>query len=126
MSNYLSLEDILFLHFKVVEDYGGLHGIRDESRLTSVVEAPKQHVFGQEQYPDVCEKAAIYARNIIADHPFLDGNKRTGITCAAIFLARNKVQLTATPKELEDLAVAIATESLDVPAIAKWLKNYTS
>lgn len=123
---YLSLEEILRLHFQVIEDFGGSHGIRDESRLKSLVKSPKQEVFGQEQYPTLYEKAAVYIRNIIGDHPFSDGNKRTGITTAGVFLLRNGTKLTATPKELEDFAVKVAVNKLDVPEIAKWLKSHST
>ncbi len=120
---YIDLEEILRLHFQIVTDFGGSHGVRDESRLMSVVDAPKQSVFGQDQYPSIHEKAAVYVRNIIGDHPFVDGNKRSAITVAGIFLMRNGYQLTATPKDLEDFAVKVAVEKLDVPAIAKWLEQ---
>lgn len=123
---YLTLEEILRLHFQVIEDFGGSHGVREENRLKSVALVPRQIVFGQEQYPTLPEKAAVYLRNIIGDHPFADGNKRTAITVGGIFLMRNGVRLTATPKELEDFAVQIATEHLDVPAITAWLKAHCS
>lgn len=122
---YLTLEEILRLHFQVVEDFGGSHGTRDESRLKSAVEAPRQNVFGHEQYPNLHEKAAVYFRNIIGDHPFADGNKRTAVTVCGIFLMRNGLRLTATPKELEDFAVRIAVERLDVPSIAAWLEEHS-
>lgn len=122
--HYLTIEEILRLHFQVIEDFGGSHGVRDENRLKSVVEAPKQEVFGVEQYPSVYEKAAVYLRNIIGDHPFTDGNKRTAVTVCGIFLIRNNMKLAAKPKELEDFAVKIATNHLDVPEIASWLENH--
>lgn len=118
---YLSLEEVLQLHFFVIEDYGGLHGVRDESRLKSVIEAPQQELFGQEQYKTVFEKAAVYMRNIISDHPFHDGNKRTGTTVGVVFLMRNNKRLTATPGELEDFAVRVAVDHLGVADIAAWL-----
>lgn len=123
---YLTAEDILYLHFRIVEDFGGSHGIRDENRLKSVVQAPKQIAFGVEQYPDIFEKAAVYVRNIIADHLFVDGNKRSGITSASIFLMKNGYVLCATQKELEDFAVQIAIEHLDIPVIAAWFKAHTT
>lgn len=125
MTKYLSLEEILRLHFQVIEDFGGSHGVRDEGRIESVVAAPAQEAFGVEQYESVFAKAAVYMRNIIGDHPFVDGNKRTGVTVAVIFLARNNTKLTATPKELEDFAVKVATDHLDVPEIAKWLREHS-
>jgi death-on-curing protein len=126
MTKYLSLEEILRLHFQLIEDYGGSHGVRDEARIKSVVDAPRQEVFGTEQYETVYKKAAVYIRNIIGDHPFVDGNKRSGITVAGVFLLRNGMKLTVTPKELEDFAVAVAVEHLDVPAIAAWLQQHAA
>lgn len=120
--NYFDIEEILFLHFKIIEDFGGSHGIRDEGRIESVVAAPKQEVFGEELYPSVYEKAAVYMRSIIGDHAFVDGNKRTGVTVATIFLKRNGRKLTATRKGLEDFAVEVAVKHLDIPFIAAWLK----
>lgn len=125
MTRYLTAKDILELHFSVIRDYGGSHGVRDEGRVRSVIDAPAQEVFGAEQYKTVHEKAAVYMRNIIGDHPFVDGNKRTGITVAAIFLSRNGVQLTATTKELEDFAVRVAVEHLSVDDIAAWLELHS-
>lgn len=121
---YLSLDEILRLHFQVIEDFGGSHGVRDEGRLKSVIAAPQQVAFGVEQYVTVYEKAAVYARNIIGDHPFVDGNKRTGLTVAAIFLIRNQTRLVVAPKELEDFTVKIATDHLSVQEIAKWLEEH--
>lgn len=126
MTQYLTLEEILRLHFQVIEDFGGSHGIREENRLVSVVEAPKQEVFGAEQYITFFEKSAVYLRNIIADHPFVDGNKRTGVVSCVIFLARNEYMLTASSKELEDFAVKVATNHLGIPEIAKWLAEKCS
>lgn len=122
---YLTIEDILRLHHQIIEDFGGSHGVRDEGRLQSVVAAPVQEVFGQELYKSVPEKAAVYIRNIIGDHPFVDGNKRSAITCGGVFLLRNGYILTATPKELEDFAVQVAVEQLDVAAISEWLTDHT-
>ncbi len=123
--DYLTAEEILFLHFKVIDDFGGSHGVREESRLLSLAEVPRQEVFGAEQYPGVHEKAAVYMRNIIGDHPFSDGNKRTGTVAAGVFLGRNGIKLTAKPKELEDFAVQIAVGCLDIPVIAAWLKAHS-
>jgi death on curing protein len=123
--NYLSLEEILRLHFQVIEDFGGSHGVRDEGRLLSVVEAPKLKAFGQEQYETVCEKAAVYLRNIIGDHPFIEGNKRSALTTCAIFLKRNGKSLMATSLELENFTVKVAVNHLEAAEIASWLKRNT-
>lgn len=126
MVKYLSVEEILRIHFQVIEDYGGSHGIRDEGRLWSVVEATRQQVFGAERHPTITEKAAVYIRNIIGDHPFSDGNKRTGITVAGIFLTRSDRKLTAAPKQLENFAVSVAVDRLSVESISDWLEAHTT
>jgi death-on-curing protein len=122
---YISLEEILRLHFQLIEDFGGSHGVRDENRLKSVIETPRQTAFGKEQYPSIYEKAAVYVRNIIGDHPFSDGNKRTAITVCGVFLMRNGEKLAAKPKDLEDFTVRIATDRLGIPAIATWLSEHS-
>jgi len=122
---YLSLEEILRLHFQLIEDFGGSHGVRDEGRLMSVIEAPKLKAFGTEQYSSIFEKASVYLRNIIGDHPFIDGNKRTAVTVCGISLRRNDRRLTASQKELEDFTLSVAIEHLGVKEIAEWLEYHT-
>ena len=122
MIQYISLEEILRIHFQVIEDYGGSHGVRDEGRLKSVVNAPKQEVFGEEQYSSLFDKAAVYLRNIIGDHPFSDGNKRTAITICGIFLSRNGKQINALPNNLEEFTVSVATKHLSIKDISSWLE----
>lgn len=123
---YITLEEILRLHFQVIEDFGGSHGVRDEGRLESVVKAPAQNVFGKDQYVSIYDKAAVYLRNIIGDHPFSDGNKRTALTVCAIFLRRNGLIINADPKILEDFTVSIATDHISISEISTWLKENSS
>jgi len=123
---YLSLEEILRLHFQLIEDFGGSHGVRDEGRLKSVIEAQKQVVFGQDQYPTIYDKAAVYLRNTIGDHPFIDGNKRTALTVCGIFLKRNGRNIVTEQKELENFTVKVATDHLEINEIATWLKSHSS
>jgi death-on-curing protein len=120
---YLTLEEILRLHHQIIEDFGGSHGVRDEGRLESVTSAPKQEVFGKQQYPTLYEKAAVYLRNIIGDHPFVEGNKRTAITVCGVFLIRNGINLTVAAKVLEDFAVDVSIKHFGVDQISKWLKD---
>ncbi len=122
---YLSLEEILRIHFQVIEDFGGSHGVRDEGRLKSVVEAPKLVAFGVSQYNTVFDKAAVYMRNIIGDHPFTDGNKRTAVTVAAIFLMRNGYVFGTSPLELEDFTVNVVTKKYTVAEISEWIAANT-
>ncbi|PJE65692.1 type II toxin-antitoxin system death-on-curing family toxin [Candidatus Saccharibacteria bacterium CG10_big_fil_rev_8_21_14_0_10_47_8] len=123
---YISEEEILLIHHQLIKRYGGSHGTRDLERVKSAaIIAPAQSVFGEEQYKTVFEKAAVYARNIIADHPFQDGNKRTGIAVAAMFLKKNGYKLKAKKGEIENFAVKIAVKKLDVVQIAAWLQGHS-
>ena len=122
---YLELEELLRLHFQVIVDFGGSHGVRDEGRLKSVVEAPKQYVFAKQQYETVYEKAAVHLWNIVGDHPFIDGNNRTALLSCGIFLSRNGIEIIAAPKDLEDFTVTVATKHLDTSEISAWLKSHT-
>ena len=121
-----SIEELLFLHYKIIEDFGGSHGVRDENRLASAVASPWQTAFGAELYPTIFEKAAVYIRSIIGDHPFIDGNKRTAVTVGVLLLSRHNLKLEAAPKALEDFAVQVAVDHLDIPAIAAWLEANTA
>ena len=71
------------------------------------VEAPQQIIFSESQYNSVFEKAAVYLRNIVGDHPFFDGNKRTGVSVCAIYLLRNGRSLKASPIELEKFTIDV-------------------
>lgn len=107
----------------VVDETGGSHGLREESIVSSVVESPRQKVFGKELHNSVFNKAAVYARDIIMNHPFVDGNKRTGIICAGVFLENNGHKIIGTNKELEKLVLRIIKEKLDIDNIANWLEE---
>ena len=94
------------MHEKLIERFGGLQGIRDEGLLDSALNKPL-HVFNYGK-PTVFELAASYALGIVKNHPFLDGNKRTGFVAAALFIEANGFSFQATEEEavLETLALA--------------------
>ena len=103
---WLDREDCLAMHEKLIERFGGLQGIRDEGLLESALNKPL-HVFNYGK-PTVFELAASYALGIVKNHPFLDGNKRTGFVAAALFIEANGFSFQATEEEavLETLALA--------------------
>ena len=90
----------------------------------SAAQAPAQAVFGTELYPTIFEKAAVYARDIIMHHAFLDGNKRTGMTAASVFLGDNGYYVSIKRGLLEEMAIRVVTEKLEIPVIAAWFKKY--
>ena len=124
---YLTVDDLGVIHLQVIDASGGSQGIRDVGRLESAIAAPRQEAFGESLYPSIFEKAAVLLRAIIADHLFVDGNKRTGMMSALVFLNLNGQDTTAlTDKELEDFAVQVAIEHLDIPTIAAWLRAHSA
>ena len=124
--DYLSSEEILLIHHQLIERFSGSHGVRDINRIKSVAIAPAQEVFGKEQYIGIFNKAAVYIRNIVIDHPFIDGNKRTAISCAVMFLKKNNHIFRANLGEIEDFMVKMVVNKLEVLEIAEWLKDHSS
>lgn len=122
---YLSKDEILLLHSMIIDETGGRHGIRDRHAILSLVELPKQKVFGKILYPGIFLRAAVYARNIINFHPFIDGNKRTGMIVADVFLGENGYRLVVKKGEIEKFVLKIATKKPDLKTIAEWLKKHS-
>ncbi len=123
---YLSSADILLVHSAIIDETGGSHGMRDRHAIATLEDLPRQEAFGKELYPDVYTKAAVYLRNIIGGHQFVDGNKRTAVTVADVFLQLNGSMITAPKGKVERFAVSVATERLDLTSIAAWIKANTS
>ena len=121
----LTIEQILRLHALVLVKDGGADGVRDVGRLEAAVSTQHQVVFGEELYATVFAKAAALMRGIIGDHPFTDGNKRTAILAGLTLLEVNGYNFTAQRGELENFAVRVATDHLDIDAIADWLERHS-
>ena len=121
----IGLEQLLQIHVLVVDCTGGSMGLRDLSRLEAAIATQTQSVFDEELYPSVIEKAAAIIRGIAADHPFVDGNKPTAMLAGLTLLGINDFQFSAQSSEIENFAVRIAIDKLDVPAIAKWLEGHS-
>jgi death on curing protein len=120
---YLTREDILLAHSMVIAETGGSHGVRDPHTILALEELPRQSAFGRELYPTLFDKAALYIRNIITAHPFIDGNKRTAMTASGIFLELNGHKLEAPEGEVEQFALRVISEKLTLEDIALWLKQ---
>ena len=122
--NILTLEQLLQLHSAVIEATGGSPGLRDLGRLEAAIASQTQNVFGEDLYPTTVDKAAALIRGIIADHAFVDGNKRTGLLTGLTFLEINGLSFHAVSGEIENFAVELAVDKLDVPQISVWLKAH--
>lgn len=123
---YLSGEDILVLHARILDATRGAHGVRDAHLLASILEKPKMRFGGKELYQGVFRKAATYLEALATYHVFIDGNKRTALAAAARFLFINGYTITATNSQVERFVLGVALRKHDVAAITKWLKQHSA
>ena len=83
--NYISITQVLFIHMRLIAETGGSPGIRDIGLLAAAVARPQATFDAQDLYPDIFTKTAALMDSLVRNHPFVDGNKRVGITAAGIF-----------------------------------------
>ncbi len=121
--NFLSFNEIAAIHIHQINSYGGLHGIRDRGLLESALNYPQAMFQGKYLHPDIYHMTAAYMYSIIKNHPFVDGNKRTAIAVAILFLNRNNIEINATHDELFDLTIATTISKYTETNIALFFKE---
>ena len=121
---YLTKKDLVKIHNNLIKKYGGSPSILSNANLDFCVEAPQRVVFGFEVYNTLHEKAACLIYEIIKLHPFLDGNKRTGLTAADVFLRVNGYELTVSYHEGVVVSLDVASCSIESPQIIEWVQNH--
>ena len=109
---------------RVVEETGGSHGVRDIGLLESAVARPQAMFESQELYTNHFSKAAALVDSLIRNHPFVDGNKRTGVAASAISPGRNGWLLDVSSRELEVFALQVARAELSISETARWLREH--
>ncbi|HMS40842.1 MAG TPA: type II toxin-antitoxin system death-on-curing family toxin [Pyrinomonadaceae bacterium] len=117
---FLTLEDVLLIHDEQLEAYGG---IRDEGLLESAVMTAQASFGGEYLHQDLFEMAAAYAFHIAENQPFLDGNKRTALVSALVFLDFNGFEILDVEMKLYDAMIAIANKEMDKYDLAELLKT---
>ncbi|MBI5762859.1 MAG: type II toxin-antitoxin system death-on-curing family toxin [Planctomycetes bacterium] len=122
--NWISLEELLLLHARVVEASGGGGGVVHAGSLESALQRPFTQFDGVEHFATLHEKVAAMTHSIIAFHPFIDGNKRTALVAADVVYRLNGLRISPS-KAVEDFFWSIARGEQDVPAIATWLAEHT-
>lgn len=120
---HLLMDDITAFHDEMVERFHNAQGLRDASSLESAIHIPFQSVFGQDLYPTIEEKAARLCYGIIKNHPFVDGNKRTGFHAMLTFLYINEYKLIYDDEDLEETAVKIADGNMEYEELVIWVRN---
>lgn len=123
MMDYLTAKQIMFIHSRLVKETGGSQGVHDLSALLSAVGRPQSSFDETDLYPTLFNKAAALIDSLIRNHPFVDGNKRTGMTAGALFLRRNGYALKAANEDLVSIALGVAQSQFNLEEIAAWLKE---
>lgn len=109
---FLTVDNILAIHSRVIDEFGGDTGVRDRGLLESAVAMPQAAFAEQELHTGFAAKAAAYHYHHCANHPFVDGNKRVAVAAAEIFLLLNGHELVAHDDRIEDLTLGVATGKL--------------
>ena len=112
----------LAIHDRQLAEHGGGSGVRDDGLLESALARPiNQWTYGED---DRCQLAAAYAFGVVRNHPFLDGNKRTGWVLARLFLALNQVALTFDTVDATRTMIAFAAGTLSEADLADWFRQH--
>ncbi len=122
--DFLSLAEILEIHQDQIERYGGKAGIRDVGLLKSALAMPEAGFSNRYLHSDLFEMAAAYLFHIIQNHPFVDGNKRTGAVAALVFLSLNGIEIEASEDIFERTVRAVAEGKMDKSAIARFFREH--
>lgn len=122
---FLSLAEVLEIHQDQVARYGGASGIRDIELLKSALGMPSATYGGQFLHTDIFEMAAVYLFHLVKNHPFVDGNKRTGAVAALVFLALNNFDFEAPEDDFAEMVLAVVRGDLDKADVAVFIRRFT-
>jgi death on curing protein len=120
---YLTLNEVLNLHERLLAQTGGPSGVRDIGGLESALAQPRMTFDGVELYPAISEKAAALGFSIIQNHPFLDGNKRTGHAAMEIFLILNGFEIQSSIDEQEKFILQVASGAMSRNVFSDWVDS---
>ncbi|HDZ62313.1 MAG TPA: type II toxin-antitoxin system death-on-curing family toxin [Nitrospirae bacterium] len=117
--SFLTLAEVIEIHADQITRYGGSDGVRDINLLSSAVAMPFASFSGSFLHADIFEMAAAYAFHICRNHPFVDGNKRTALASALVFLELNGISILDPAGKLYHAMISIASGKLDKSELAK-------
>jgi death on curing protein len=123
---FLSVDDVLAIHEDTIAKEGGSPRIRDVGLLESAVLMPQQRFGGEYLHPDVASMAAAYLFHISQNHPFQDGNKRTGALACLVFLKVNAVRSLPPPDDLEAITMSVASGRVSKQELISWMRDRIS
>jgi death on curing protein len=111
---------VLAVHDQLLAAHGGAEGLRDAGALESALARPRQHYAYSS--PDLIELAALYTAGLVRNHPFVDGNKRTGFAIGIVFLELNGFDFKASEEDAIQAVFALAAGTLDEAGYTEWLR----
>jgi len=121
----IPIKEVEQIHKLLIDTFGGSHGIRDLSALESALVRPFQTFDNKELYSTPIDKAASLIESILNNHPFIDGNKRTGYVLARLFLLQNGVDIKASQQDKYEFVMNIASGKMRFEEIASWLQKHS-
>jgi len=121
---YLTLNEVLEVHRQVMAQSGGAEGLMHLSALESALAQPQMTFGGEDLYPTLVDKAAALGYALIKNHPFLDGNKRTGHAAMEVFLVLNGYEIHADVEEQEHVILQVAASEIDREEFTTWLRTH--
>jgi death on curing protein len=119
----ISLNLVLKLHENLIVRYGGSNGVRDEGALMGAIGRPYSGFGETEFYPTAEEKGAAILESIIKNHPFVDGNKRTGFLLMRIIVENEGKIFKTTEDENYNFVIAVASGKMEYDQILAWIKS---
>lgn len=122
----IQFEDVLNIHEFLINKFGGSHGIRDENLLKSALARPFQTFDQFDLHKNHYEKAAALIESIVTNHPFVDGNKRTGYVLMRLYLMENGLDIKAKQNEKYEFVISIASGERSFEQIVEWISNHTN
>ncbi len=125
MIRYLSAEQVLLIHERLLALFGGERGLLSYSLLDSACQRPHATFEEKELYSSLFAKAAALGHSLVLNHPFVDGNKRTAWEAMKRFLGENGYHLRATTNEIISLVLDIERKALDIDQITDWLTEHS-
>ena len=120
---YLTIEEVIELHARVLDQTGGAGGIRSRDALESSIGQPFQAFGGEDLYPSLVAKAAALGFFLVRNHPFIDGNKRIGHAALEVTLVLNGMELTASVDEQEEMFLALAAGTVPREEFTAWVER---
>ena len=120
----IPIQETVYIHNLLIKTFGGSSGVRDFQALESALSRPFQTFDNVELYPSIIEKAASLLESLLANHPFVDGNKRTGYVLMRLFLKKNGMDIVADEETKYQFVIDVASGVKRYDDILIWLEDY--